>query len=209
MSDFLSQKAWAGWTDLGSDVSWDNYGGKWGICAPDGSWFVILFDSWENMVGKREAEVGSKYLVEIRQVNLAEISPEHFETLMRSSDIDLRGFWATGKPIESEAAQIMLVEGCVSYGIYALLWDESSNAAPMRLMVKARKIVEEYIRDAKKLDKALDRSVNAIGSTARDFAKGDIEAGLRRYVESGDIGMNPDPKKDLMLKIVGFPKAKG
>ena len=36
-----------GWTDIGSDVSWDDYGGKWARRARDGSWYVV--DFWQHV----------------------------------------------------------------------------------------------------------------------------------------------------------------
>lgn len=33
-----------GFVDLGSDVRWEEHGGKWGRRAPDGSWLAILAD---------------------------------------------------------------------------------------------------------------------------------------------------------------------
>jgi hypothetical protein len=183
-----------GWTDLGSDVSWEDYGGKWGRKGPDGAWYVVRFDNLEDAMGR---DAPHKFSCDVLRVDLRQIPEKEQESARRCVGLDLEEY---GDPAVREVAQ---VEACVSYGTYAPLDNFEGDKYPARLRADARRKAEEYMRDAKALDTALDRPVNAIGSTARDFGRGDIMAGLNRYAD--DVAMGKDPgdntAKNLMLKI--------
>jgi hypothetical protein len=71
----------------------------------------------------------------------------------------------------------------------------------MRARAEMRRTAESLIDAPAQCDRFLDRPVNKIGSTARDFQNGDILAGLRRYEENGEHGTNT--ASDIMLKMYG------
>jgi hypothetical protein len=78
----------------------------------------------------------------------------------------------------------MLIEAMHGYGAYAPLeqWDGNNRLALRKL---AR---EESLRldDPEAHEEAMSRSVNAIGSTAREYSRGDIVTAIKRGVADGN-----------------------
>jgi len=172
----------AEWIDLGSDVNWIDHGGSWGCKAPDGSWYVLQWTDMHDATGETS---GDRWIAEVRRVNLAEVPPRELEQALGSFDLD------------SDAGEIERVGACNSYGIYAPLENFWGSKYAERIRASAKRYALGLMTDASALDSALDRPVNRIGTTAREFGRGDISAGLRRY-EQAPSG---DPTMDLMLKI--------
>jgi hypothetical protein len=183
------------WIDLGSDFCWEDYGGLWGRRAPDGSWFVLRFTNLHEAMGEREAPC--KYACDVFRVDPREVPPADTRRALECCDVDL----AEIMPAFREPA---LVQCLVSYGIAAPLDSFTADSRPLNVRARARRAADAYRRDARALNRALDRPVNRIGSTARDFGRGDSIAGLRRYADDGKHGT--DPSMDLMLVLVGGGK---
>jgi hypothetical protein len=72
-----------------------------------------------------------------------------------------------------------------SYGEAAPLHDEASNNGN-KLIAKLKRMSREIEGDAERYETLMERPVNAIGSTAREFQRGDIMAGLDRSLRSGN-----------------------
>lgn len=91
-----------------------------------------------------------------------------------------------------------LVDACHSYGHYAPL----ANVDTKGSVVARRKLRSEAkgLIDADALDAALDKVVNKIGSTAREFMRGDFTSAMQRGAEAGD------PTARLMAKMHGVPQ---
>lgn len=93
---------------------------------------------------------------------------------------------------------LMIAETCKQYGHYAPLWDDQGNG---RIVLRrlARRAARELASDAGSMESAMERPVNKIGSTAREFMQGDIFSAMQRGAESGD------PESRLMAKMYGIP----
>jgi hypothetical protein len=195
-------KSWKGWVDLGSDMNWEDYHGLWGKKAPDGSWFLLVFTNMEDACGD-DALHGPepmRYLCEVRQVCPKELSTKQQSDILSCIGMDVDDL----REMSREQAEMTMVEGASTYGIYAPLCSDHSMARPTWLRSRMRKEAEAYMREPDLLEAALDMPVNQIGSTARDFRAGDIDAGLRRYASDVQAtGRAPDERKNLMLKLHG------
>lgn len=186
-----------GWTDIGSDVSWSDYGGNWAKRADSGVWFVVTFTNMFDACGERDCKRDGvpQYLAEVRSVDPSDLPDRTIK-----SALDSVGYEETGPGIMP--SELVIVEACVGYGAYAPLESFSSDTYPERLRAKARRAAEALIRDAAAFEAKLELPVNQIGSTAREYMQGDLNAALIRY-QSGD-GPH-DPSKDILLKMHGMP----
>lgn len=195
-------KSWKGWIDLGSDVNWEDYSGLWGKKAPDGTWFVLVFTNMEDACGD-DALHGPepmRYHCEVRQICPKELSPKQQSDILTYIGMDEEDLLE----MTPEMAEQVMVEAASSYGIYAPLCSDHSMARPTWLRAAMKREAEAYMGEPDLLEAALDQPVNRIGSTARDFRAGNIDAGLKRYAaEVQATGEAPDESKNLMLKIQG------
>ena len=216
-----------GWKFLTDDVNWESYGGTWCKPAPDGSWFLLRFEN--------KAEWGdgaSGYHCEVLQIDLREIGAAELQSALGCCGWELQHTEGTlcivapysGDIIarfEDPTFELVLLDACLSYGIYAPidsddsdpLWDEDydepgeDDELAHQILESARLLAEQYIGEDgyAALQVRLDRPVNAIGSTARDFGRGDSLAGLRRTADAvlrGEVSPDEvDPSKALMLKM--------
>jgi hypothetical protein len=187
-----------GWIDIGSDTSWEDYGGKWAKRAPSGVWFVVTFTNMYDACGERGCKRDGvpQYLAEIQSVDPSDLP----DRTIREA-LECVGYEET--PPGIHPSEPVLVEACVSYGAYAPLDCFSSDTYPLRLRARARRAAEALIRDSQAFEERLSRPVNAIGSTAREYMQGDLNAALIRYQGGGG---ERDGKKDLMLKLQGMPE---
>lgn len=177
------------WYDIGSDVNWIDYGGRWARHIEGTRYHVIRFDNLEECTG----EAGAGYHCDLSEVDT--------ESEQLRSALECCGY-----PIEREGGQFFeadhatpllplnAVEALSSYGAYAPLWQAGGHNA--NALVRAAKAESKRLqRDASAYETAMDRPVNAIGSTAQEYAAGDRLSGILRGVEWGD------PKAELMLKM--------
>lgn len=179
-----------GWIDLGSNVNWSDYGGKWGKRASDGSWYVLDFTNMYDACGEGECKRDgqSQYVCEVKRVDLSQLSSENLQRALDCIGLDLDDVDVKHR----EAAQ---VEACVSYGCTQPLNSFSSDVYAGRIRADARRYAEKCMRDSDLLAERLARPVNAIGSTAEEYGRGDINAALLRPPF--------DQGKKIMLKMHG------
>lgn len=176
-----------GWTDIGSDVSWDDYGGKWAKKARDGTWYVIVFENMLDCVGEREWGDRPPYLATVKRVALAELSSDQLRTAREC---------VGANETDEGWREVCQVEACIAYGHGAPL-EEFEGRRALSVRAQARRAAEGFMRDAASLAKHLARPVNAIGSTAAEYGRGDVTAALER----GPF----DDRKNLMRKLSGLP----
>lgn len=139
----------------------------------------------------RDNEGQPKFSYDVQRVNLSEVGKADQDSAIKSCGWPWRET-SEQKPNNDEMAEMLF-----SYGLFSPMGEFNGNAEkPLR--TACRRLVEEFIRNADKLEDALDRPVNQIGSTARDFGYGNITAGLDRYREAGGVG---NATNDLMLKL--------
>jgi len=82
-------------------------------------------------------------------------------------------------------ADIRLAFMVASYGGAAPLVDESSNNGN-KLVAKLKRMSRELEGDAEHHEELMNRPVNAIGSTAREYARGDFQSAIDRSLRSGN-----------------------
>jgi hypothetical protein len=195
-----------GWTDAGSDTNWEDYGGLWARRAPDGSWYVLR---WTNLWDAAGEDSGlDKYECDVKRIHLGETPKREIDSALKSCGWSLRE--EDGKPIvvndwegtpvvvgDAEHFELCLVECCVGYGLGAPLESFTGSKYPLRIRAEARRYAEQCMKDDDLLEERLDRPVNAIGSTAREYGAGDIDAALQR----GPF----DTSKNLVRKMHGLP----
>jgi hypothetical protein len=92
------------WTDIGSDVNWQDYGGHWARKIDDTNYMVIHFD--------RETD-SDDYYVTVSEVDLAH---EWLAGAMQHADVPTDGLDEYGDKIDPEAYRLMQVWACHSYG---------------------------------------------------------------------------------------------
>jgi hypothetical protein len=138
-----------------------------------------------------------KYECDVLMVDLNSLSAKELKAALDCCGLDLDS-------LEKDVREAAAVDCCVSYGTYAPLDSVSGDHRPLNIRAKARRIADELMSDSDILDDRLDRPVNAIGTTAREFGSGNILAGLERYAQKvADTGESPDAGNNLMLKIYG------
>lgn len=185
-----------GWVDLGSDVSWDDHGGKWGRLAADGSVYVIVFENLDER-GERP-----EYVCEVKRVDLPSMPAEQLERALKCVGLRREGDTIvsdSGDIVANRTRQVqyVLAEACISYGCAEPLDTFSGDKYPARVRASARRVAEGLMRDAAALEVRRQRPVNRIGSTAAEYGRGDIESALDR----GPF----DTGKNLMRKLHGLP----
>jgi hypothetical protein len=172
-------------TDFGSfkwltgDVNFTDYGGKWirKVGSADSRRYHILsLENWVELVGEREAsEVGATYCVDLSEVDLDAIALSgSLESALRSCGMTLDQFGAVtcgGHTIaDPQHAELALAEACHSYGCKAPLWDANGNN--YRKLMREARAFSRSLDDSDRHSEAMERPVNAIGTSAADFMCG-------------------------------------
>jgi hypothetical protein len=197
-----------GWTDIGSDASWDEYGGKWAKRARDGSYYVVDFTNMWDACGEEECKRDgqAKYVCEVKRVDLSDLSSESIKSALDCVGLRLGvdGIVSDqgdviAAPGDLRRGELVLVEACVSYGNAQPIDSFSGDNYSSHIRADARRAAEAFMRDAVALETRLERPVNRIGSTAREYGRGDLNSALSR----GPF----DPTKNLMRKLHGLPEA--
>jgi hypothetical protein len=177
------------WHDIGSDGDWIDYGGMWARRVSETRYHVLRFDNLEEHTGEQDAGY---------HCDLSEVDTENGQL---QSALESCGY-----PIERSGKQFfeadhetpLLPLNCVAalalYGARAPLWQASGHNAHS-LVRQAKSESRRLSASPEAYEQAMDRPVNAIGSTAREYAAGDMLSGVLRGVEAGD------PKAELMLRL--------
>jgi hypothetical protein len=193
------------WMFLTGDVNWEDYGAKWCRKDASGVWWVLDFSN------KEEWGDGARgYYCEVKRLDLAEVVISEMHSALASCGwtIDPAGPAIVndydGIVIASglDDMEPVLVESLVSYGVSAPMGSEEGTH-PTHVRAAARRLADELMADEKRAEAALAKPVNKIGSTARDFGRGDSLAGLRRVSEKLLRGedVEVDTSMSLMLRM--------
>ena len=179
---FGTSGAWRGWRELSGDVNWEDYGGQWGrqdLNNPD-HFYVIKHDNLVDAMGEREVEESGldTHISTVYLVDLAATSAEQVQSAMDCCGLDFDD-WMT--PPSDDDRKWAIVDCLVSYGAAAPMGEHSHPYRADVARAAARREVEEYLADSDKRESALDRPVNRIGSTAREYAAGDMDSAMDRH----------------------------
>jgi hypothetical protein len=196
-----------GWIELSSDVDWEGYHGMWARKAPDGSWYVL---KWTNMEDACGDDAPYKYDCQVKRLDLRELPDEEVLAALRCCGWKLcvQGPDQPTYAIVSEMGDVVaegdlaslapvLLECCVQYGLGAPLESFTGDKHAKRIRAEARRYAEQCMRDDAMLQERMERPVNAIGSTAAEYGRGDVQSALHR----GPF----DFRKNLMRKLHGLP----
>ena len=162
-------------TFLTGDMDFSEYGGKWISTKQhhkvNGYDFAYVIDL-TNMHEATGDEDGTKYVVTVEMIAPDEVPQNEKENAMSGY-----GFEETFDKLDWR----MQIEVLSSYGTSAKL--ESFNGNNFDKLLREAKA---YCKDLEPND-VLDDFCNAIGSTNRDFLRGDIMAGLQRYNDLKEV----------------------
>ncbi len=164
---------------LTGDVNWVDYGGKWYRKVADTRYHVIDLTNMWDATGD---ESSPKYNVSMLEVDIT--SPQ-LKNAMSGYDEDLQD------------NELVKVDALATYGAGAPLWTEYGSNYK-KLLAEARS-ESRSLNDPEKYEAAMSRPVNALGSTAREYAAGDIHSAITRGVERGEANAK------LMAKLEGMP----
>ena len=160
---------------LTGDVDYLNYGGKWYRKVADTRYHVIELINYWDATGEKDMD---KYYVSLSEVDLE--SPQLKEAIRSCGD-------------EEYDSELMRVDSLASYGAKAPLGNWSGG--------NANKLLSEAKQESRSLDDpeayetAMSRPVNALGSTAREYANGDFNSAIMRGIA------RQDKPAELMGKI--------
>jgi hypothetical protein len=168
------------WIDVGSDADWATHGGKWARRDPSHTlrFFFLEFTDMAEACGS-DHNPDERFVCEVSLVDLSIIPPDKIADAIRSCGPDAD--WLDS--LEPGRRLLALAAAICDYGIKAPLHTAVGRSHPERVRAAARRAADLLMRNASALGNALDSVVNGIGSTARDFMVGDIDAGLRRAAE--------------------------
>jgi hypothetical protein len=183
----MTKKIWTTISDGGSD--------EWLYARRGAHARAFLFVSVMDMHAATGDDSGSRYASEVKLVDLDTLSEKQISDAQRSCGWDLDDM--QDRP--GFDRDLALAEMCQSYGHAAPVYSDGGNNRS-KLEREARREANELATDGDALEAALDRPVNALGSTAREYAAGDFMSAMQRGCESGDPGAR------LMAKIYQVPQ---
>jgi hypothetical protein len=164
---------------LTGDVNWLDYGGKWYRKVADTRYHVIDLTNMWDATGDKSAP---QYNVSLLEVDITSLQ---LKNAISGYDEDLQD------------NELVKVDALASYGAGAPLWTQYGGNSK-KLLAEARG-ESRSLDDPEKYEEAMSRPVNAIGSTAREYAAGDFQSAITRGVERGNANAK------LMAKLHGMP----
>jgi hypothetical protein len=169
---------------LTGDVDYFAYGGKWYRKVAATRYHVIELTNMWDAAGDKSIP---QYHVSLSEVDITSPQLKH---AMDGCGSD-----------EDDDNELVKVDALASYGAKAPLeqWD-GGNAK--KLLAEARS-ESRNLDDPAAYEAAMSRPVNALGSTAREYAAGDIDAAIARGVERGEENAK------LMAKLQGIEQPYG
>lgn len=169
-----------GWIELCSDINWEDYHGMWAKKHGD-TWYVLR---WTNMEDACGDDAPYKYDCEVKCLNLSEVDVKAALQcsgyIQREDGVIVDDYRSDVIASEPKYIELVLVECCIQYGFGAPLESFTGDKYPKRIRAQARRFAEECMKDDDLLEEKLERPVNAIGSTAREYGAGDLNAALNR-----------------------------
>ncbi|MCL2450877.1 MAG: hypothetical protein FWD17_18185 [Polyangiaceae bacterium] len=197
-----------GWIDIGSDVNWQDYGGKWARIAKDGSIYVLDFTNMYEACGEKDCKATdtAQYECQIRRVVPNELTPENIDDALRCVGLRMtqQGVVSDVGDLvasvdDAKRMKLVVAEACVSWGLAQPIEAFTGDKYPARLRAEARRYAERCMKDDDLLEERSRRPVNRIGSTAAEYGRGDTMSALLREPD--------DAAKRLMRRLHGLEDA--
>ena len=170
MSDYLVNSVMRGWQFLTGDVDYMTYGEKWYRQVGDTVYHVIELVNMHDATGETEQPV---YHVNLQQIDLS------------IADLD-SALSCCGWIKDDVTDPRMLVDAVSSYGQYAPMGGNYDGNNYRKLLAEAKRESKRLTRDDDYHAQRLARPVNQLGSTACEFAQGDMMSAIIRGIASGD-----------------------
>lgn len=175
-------KAMKHWQELSGDINWEDYGASWARRDPINprAFYVIKHENLIECMGERDVKESGcdPHLCSIYRVDLDATSDRCIKAALNCCGLDL-------DDIDPEYRDLALVDCLVSYGAAAPMGEHSSRYA-VRARAAARRDAEYLMGDHEACEQALSRPVNALGSTAAEYARGDFAPAIERGVLAGE-----------------------
>lgn len=183
---------------LTGDASWDDYGGAWFKEGEPGVFYVIRYEN-----GHEHDKELPRHMIEVKSVNIAEMTTERINEILSCCGYVIKG----DEIVEDHAGDVLakrgegtwnhvIVEAALAHGACAPLDDFAGDTGLRGLIRDALRSARNIMKDERLRRAVLARPVNQIGSTAAEYARGDLASALSR----GPY----DAKKQLMRKIYGL-----
>lgn len=159
----------------------------------EGSQFhFISVTDMDDACGK-DNEGRPRYLVELCEVDLDAIPSTTIEAAKKCCGLT--------PPFnrQENPSDLAIAEACLQYGAKAILFSQDTNSRVRGIRAASK---ESYIlqKDIDKHTTAMNRVVNQLGSTAREFMQGDLDSATIR----GIVAKNS--KAELCAKMAGVPE---
>lgn len=154
------------WTDIGSDVNWSQYGGRWARHIEGTRYHVIRFENC-----KEWGDGATGYHCDLQEVTIdnPQLDAAYSCVGLHAEEVAEHG---------SPARDLMKVEALSSYGAYSPLWQQAS-ANSWALLRAAKRESRLLQGNQDEYEDRMDRPVNAIGTSARDYGLGKLGFGGR------------------------------
>lgn len=175
---------------LTGDVCWEDHGGCWYRQVSPSCFHVVRIFNWEEEVGEEDGGY---------HVALSEVDTDNAERIKPALDscgyaLDRDGVIYTQhsgdvlcEADDEKSRRLILCECMHGYGAYAPIEDfDGPEFEP--LFAAAVKASNELVEDPDAHEAAMNRPVNKLGSTAREYANGDINSAMMRGLSNGDAG---------------------
>src|SRR5690606_25842047 len=142
------------------------YGGKWYRKIDQNRYHVIDLINWKEMCGSNAPP--ETYNVDLSEID---ISGPMLSDALRSLDQPSDGLDEYGDPLSN--FDLIKVVCLHAYGAKAPLgsWDGNNFH---KLMAEAKKLSNELVKNHDLYERHMNRPVNKIGTSARDYARGEI-----------------------------------
>jgi len=172
------------WHDIGSDVNWSDHGGLWARRIDATRYHVIRFENCADW-----GDGASGYHCDLQEVTL-DAPADQLQGALSYVGLDpseLATFHAHHRALA-------IVQALSSYGAYAPLWQSGGKNAHA-LLRAAKSESRSLEQDAAEYQARMERPVNRIGSTAREYQAGDTSSAILRGLAAGD------PAADIMARM--------
>lgn len=180
-------KTWA--TSWGETAPWqmlqDGNGGTWQYWRKQGMcyWFIEVIDFKEHLSDSEwdgnPAFADGLFEATLKLVDLSEVPSEKIAEALRSCGRD------DIEELEDDQKLLWSAEALASYGTYARMGTWRGKRM-VTARAPAREECNRLMNDDAYYEAQLDRPVNALESTAREFMRGDLWSSLQRIKDNPD-----------------------
>lgn len=174
---------------LTGDMCWEDHGGSWYRKVSASRFHVVSIFNWEVETGEDNG-----YNVELSEVDTDDLKRARDGLSSCGYEMDEAGsiYVPYSGDVLCEAddekrRRLILCECMHGYGSKAYLEDlNGEDFKPLFAQVAERS--NELVADPEVYEAAMNKPVNALGSTARELQQGDINSAMMRGLNRGDQG---------------------